>query len=186
MLFDKIFRRNDITHRLTAPASPNQKGKVERFHGTLRPDFLDTAPIFTSVAQAQGFVDQWVAEYNTDRPHQGLDVKAPVVPADRFAPVPEERRELLELWLPPNLAVQCSEATAAAPGPIVGAAVNRPLSSTPWRNGPVEFDRAVSAAVRAATGTSLVRTSSITIRKNWSVRAGTCRGLENILLAFVG
>ena len=39
MLFDKICRKNGITHRLTAPASPNQNGKVERFHGTFRPDF---------------------------------------------------------------------------------------------------------------------------------------------------
>ena len=43
MLFDKICRKNGITHRLTAPASPNQNGKVERFHGTFRPDFLDVA-----------------------------------------------------------------------------------------------------------------------------------------------
>ena len=28
MLFDKICRRNGITHRLTAPSSPNQNGKV--------------------------------------------------------------------------------------------------------------------------------------------------------------
>ena len=37
VLFDKICRHNGITHRLTAPASPNQNGKVERFHGTFRP-----------------------------------------------------------------------------------------------------------------------------------------------------
>jgi transposase InsO family protein len=40
VLFDKICRKNGITHRLTAPASPNQNGKVERFHGTMRPEFL--------------------------------------------------------------------------------------------------------------------------------------------------
>jgi transposase InsO family protein len=28
VLFDRICRRNGITHRLTAPASPNQNGKV--------------------------------------------------------------------------------------------------------------------------------------------------------------
>jgi transposase InsO family protein len=43
VLFDKICRKNGIAHRLTAPASPNQNGKVERFHGTFRPDFLDIA-----------------------------------------------------------------------------------------------------------------------------------------------
>jgi transposase InsO family protein len=41
VLFDKICRKNGITHRLTAPASPTTTGKVERFHQTLRREFLD-------------------------------------------------------------------------------------------------------------------------------------------------
>jgi transposase InsO family protein len=101
VLFDKICRKNGITHRLTAPASPNQNGKVERFHGTMRPEFLATAGPFTTVAEAQAAVDAWVAHYNTDRPHQGLDVTMPVTPADRFEPVPAEQRQQIELWLPP-------------------------------------------------------------------------------------
>jgi transposase InsO family protein len=43
VMFDRICRKNGIKHRLTDPFSPNQNGKVERFHGTLRPDFLDQA-----------------------------------------------------------------------------------------------------------------------------------------------
>jgi transposase InsO family protein len=85
VLFDKICRHNGITHRLTAPAAPNQNGKVERFHGTFRRDLLDHAGPFTSVPEAQAAVDKYVAEYNTDRPHQALDEKAPVTPAERFA-----------------------------------------------------------------------------------------------------
>jgi transposase InsO family protein len=54
VLFDKICRKNGITHRLTQPASPNQNGKVERFHGTVRPDFLDVAGPFTSLGRAGG------------------------------------------------------------------------------------------------------------------------------------
>jgi transposase InsO family protein len=64
VLFDKICRKNGITHRLTAPASPNQNGKVERFHGTFRQDFLDVAGPFTAVAEAQAAVDAWVRDYN--------------------------------------------------------------------------------------------------------------------------
>jgi transposase InsO family protein len=37
VMFDRICRKNGIKHRLTDPFSPNQNGKVERFHGTLRP-----------------------------------------------------------------------------------------------------------------------------------------------------
>jgi transposase InsO family protein len=103
VLFDKICRRNGITHRLTAPASPNQNGKVERFHGTFRPEFLTDAGPFTSVQEAQVAVDAWVHEYNTDRPHQALDENLPVTPADRFTPIPEQRRAVLPLWLPPAL-----------------------------------------------------------------------------------
>ena len=103
VLFDKICRRNGITHRLTAPSSPNQNGKVERFHGTFRPDFLDAAGPFESVEQAQAAVDSWVEQYNTDRPHQGLDGKVPVTPAERFEPVPNEQRAVQPLWLPPVL-----------------------------------------------------------------------------------
>ena len=96
VLFDKICRRNGITHRLTMPASPNQNGKVERFHGTFRPDFLDTADAFTVVEAAQAAVDAWVEHYNTDRPHQALDEQLPVTPAERFTAVPAERRGLVD------------------------------------------------------------------------------------------
>ncbi len=139
VLFDKICRRNGITHRLTAPASPNQNGKVERFHGTFRPDFLDVAGPFTSVEDAQAAVDAWVAHYNSERPHQALDVKFPVTPSDRFAPVPVAQRGLVELWLPPALeaAAGTSEPDAGpAPGPVVA----------PPGSGAVEFDRVVPAS----------------------------------------
>ena len=79
VLFDKICRRNGITHRLTASASPNQNGKVERFHGTFRPEISEQGPV-TSLAAAQAAVDAWVEHYNSERPHQGLDEKVPAVP----------------------------------------------------------------------------------------------------------
>ena len=150
VLFDKICRRNGITHRLTAPASPNQNGKVERFHGTLRPDLLDTAAPFVTLAAAQAAVDAWVADYNTDRPHQALDATVPVVPADRFAPVPQQQRELVELWLPPTLTepqppAQTASAASAATEVVVPAS-GLALPVTPWRSGPVEFERVVPAS----------------------------------------
>ena len=92
VLFDKICRKNGITHRLTQPASPNQNGKVERFHGTFRPDFLADADPFESVAAAQAAVDGWVAGYRRATP-SGPRPRRPVVPPDRFraaAPVEGE------------------------------------------------------------------------------------------------
>lgn len=126
VLFDKICRRNGITHRLTAPSSPNQNGKVERFHGTFRPGFLTDAEPFISVEAAQQAVDAWVDEYNTDRPHQALDARVPVTPADRFAPVPAAERALVDLWLPLTLEPLpggLPEFPAAAPAVQPGGAV---------------------------------------------------------------
>jgi transposase InsO family protein len=145
VLFDKICRKNGITHRLTAPASPNQNGKVERFHGTMRPEFLATAGPFTSLAEAQAAVDAWVQHYNTDRPHQGLDVTAPVTPADRFEPVPAEQREQIELWLPPALT---SVTAPVPPGSEPELAEVEPVEVRPaavWSGGPIEFDRVAPA-----------------------------------------
>jgi hypothetical protein len=134
VLFDKICRHNGITHRLTQPASPNQNGKVERFHGTFRPDLLAGAEPFESLAAAQAAVDGWVIDYNAERPHQGLDPRRPVVPADRFAPaVPVAG---VELWLPPTLDVLPGPPQDAEPEP-------EPTVRVPGSGGAIELDRPV-------------------------------------------
>jgi transposase InsO family protein len=142
VLFDKICRHNGITHRLTAPASPNQNGKVERFHGTFRRDFLDVTKPFTSVPEAQAAVDTWVQHYNADRPHQALDAKVPVTPAERFAPVPAGQRDLVGLWLPATL--ERANALESAE-PQASSVTSSPVLAQPvgWSGGPVEFDRVV-------------------------------------------
>jgi len=80
VLFDKICRENGITHRLTAPYSPTTTGKVERFHRSLRLEFL-AGRVFASLGQAQDELDAWVHSYNHERPHQGI---AMATPAQRF------------------------------------------------------------------------------------------------------
>ena len=76
VLFDRICRENGIKHLLTAPRSPTTTGKVERFHKTLRREFL-TGKVFASLEEAQEQVDGWVWHYNRDRPHQSLGMVAP-------------------------------------------------------------------------------------------------------------
>jgi transposase InsO family protein len=139
VLFDKICRRNGIAHRLTAPSSPTTTGKIERFHQTLRRELLDDARPFTSLLEAQAAIDDWVREYNADRPHQALETRAPVTPAERFEPAPDEQRELLPIWLPGAL--------ACVPDPAPTAAVERAIDAgaapAAVNDGPVEFDRVV-------------------------------------------
>jgi transposase InsO family protein len=89
VLFDRICRDNGVGHLLTAPFSPTTTGKVERFHRTLRQEFL-TAQVFSSLDEAQRELDDWIHHYNTERPHQSLNM---ATPASRFF----ERRETVPL-----------------------------------------------------------------------------------------
>src|SRR4051794_26042748 len=142
VLFDKICRRNGIAHRLTQPRSPTTTGKIERFHQTLRRELLDDARPFTSLLQAQAAVDDWVREYNAERPHQALELRDPVTPAERFQPAGDEQRELLGLWLPGSLAaVPEPQAT-----PTAARAIDAGAPPTPSDGGPVGFVRVVPPA----------------------------------------
>jgi transposase InsO family protein len=76
VLFDRICRENGIKHLLTAPRSPTTTGKVERWHKTLRREFLD-GKVFADLDTAQAAVDEWVWHYNHDRPHQGIGMVVP-------------------------------------------------------------------------------------------------------------
>ncbi len=103
VLFDKICRHNGITHRLTQPASPTTTGKIERFHLTLRRELLDDHDPFESLEAAQAAVDAFVDHTTPTGRTRRSTRNGRSAPADRFAPVPEEERELLPLWLPPTL-----------------------------------------------------------------------------------
>jgi len=78
--FDRICRENDIRHILTAPRSPTTTGKIERWHKTLRAEFL-TGKVFDDLADAQAHLDAWVHTYNHERPHQAI---GRVPPFERF------------------------------------------------------------------------------------------------------
>jgi hypothetical protein len=101
-------------------------------------------------------VDTWVAGYNCDRPHQGLDM---AYPADRFAPSQQAHaasEELLPLRVPAILepvptptAPNRSETVTAAEQPaaeIVREDADAPPAAAGYRGGPVEFERVVPAS----------------------------------------
>lgn len=99
VLFDRICRENGIIHRLTAPRSPTTTGKIERFHRTLRVEFLSGGRTFADMAGAQAELDDWVQSYNTIRPHQGIGMKTPAERflVDRDRPPPELDPHLIAL-----------------------------------------------------------------------------------------
>jgi transposase InsO family protein len=84
VLFDRICRENGIDHLLSAPRRPTTTGKIERFHRTLRQEFL-TGRVFEDLDSAQAELDAWVGTYNTERPHSALGM---ATPASRFTPTP--------------------------------------------------------------------------------------------------
>jgi transposase InsO family protein len=92
--FDRICIDNGITHILTAPRSPTTTGKIERWHKTLRREFLD-GKTFDSIDDAQAQLDRWVKHYNHERPHQSIGRMPPI---ERFklavpSPSPAQRAE---------------------------------------------------------------------------------------------
>jgi transposase InsO family protein len=83
VLFDRVCAENGIRHLLTAPRSPTTTGKVERLHKTMRVEFfVDADRAYSAIAELQSALDGWVAQYNTERPHQSLGMRPPV---ERFA-----------------------------------------------------------------------------------------------------
>jgi transposase InsO family protein len=95
VLFDRICANNGIRHILTAPYSPTTTGKVERFHKTMRSDFLvDHDRVHATIEALQAALDEWVDEYNTTRPHQSLGDRPPL---ERFALAGAHRAADLEM-----------------------------------------------------------------------------------------
>lgn len=78
--FQKVLRRQGVQHVRSAPHHPMTLGKIERFWRTIWEEFLSDA-VFASFADASQRLSHWIAYYNHQRPHQGIDGACP---ADRF------------------------------------------------------------------------------------------------------
>jgi transposase InsO family protein len=91
VLFDRICRENGIRHLLTAPHAPTTTGKVERFHKTMKREFL-AGTRFQTIADAQAALDGWVVEYNHEREHQSLGDRPPI---ERFRLADREPLEMV-------------------------------------------------------------------------------------------
>jgi hypothetical protein len=106
VLFDRICAENGIRHLLTAPRSPTTTGKVERWHKTMRAEFLTTHDRrHATVEELQAAFDAWVTHYNTERPHQALGMRPPV---ERFRLAPT---------LPPTPVIEPVPIPPTAPTP---------------------------------------------------------------------
>jgi len=78
-----------------APGHPQQNGRHERMHLTLKT--AATKPAGANVLQQQARFDAFIEEYNHERPHQALAMK---VPADVYTRSPRVYRGLEDLSYP--------------------------------------------------------------------------------------
>ena len=65
---------NDIEHRRTKVRKPQTNGFIERFNRTALDEFFRIAfrtTFYEAVDPLQTDFDQWLNEYNIERPHQG-------------------------------------------------------------------------------------------------------------------
>ena len=77
------------------PGNPQQNGRHERMHLTLKQEA--TKPAGNNMLQQQEKFDDFIECYNTERPHQGIDMK---VPADLYNRSSREYRGLQDLNYP--------------------------------------------------------------------------------------
>lgn len=67
---------NSIQVQYIQPGRPMQNGYIERFNRTFRENILD-AYLFEDINQVQILAEEWMQDYNYNRPHDALDGKTP-------------------------------------------------------------------------------------------------------------
>jgi transposase InsO family protein len=78
--FEQRLRRIGVRHICGRPRYPQSKGKIERFHRTLK-EWIARQGGADHIEHLQRLLDEFRTDYNTDRPHQSLD---DATPAERY------------------------------------------------------------------------------------------------------
>jgi transposase InsO family protein len=73
-MYEIFLEFNDIEHRTTKVGNPRTNGFVERFNRTLLDEFFRSCfrkKLYESVQMLQKDLDDWLHQYNYERPHRG-------------------------------------------------------------------------------------------------------------------
>lgn len=78
-LFDQVLRELELIHLWSPPKTPKVHSHIERFNGVFQDEFVNYH-LDTAVVDRHRFQDelqQWLAWYNTKRPHHSLNLMSP-------------------------------------------------------------------------------------------------------------
>ena len=66
-----------MTLQFLQPGKPTQDSYIERFYRTCREEVLDVY-VFSCLTEVKNITDEWIEQYNLERPHESLKNLTPV------------------------------------------------------------------------------------------------------------
>ena len=84
--YEQFLKQNSIRHTRIKPRTPQSNGLVERFNRTLLEEFYQITMIkkvYSSIAELQNDLDQFIYDYNFKRTNQGYRLKGKI-PYQKF------------------------------------------------------------------------------------------------------
>lgn len=70
-------KENKISLMFIQPGKPTQNAFIERCNGSIRRELLN-AYVFKSISEVKQKTDEWMMDYNQNRPHKALNYKTPL------------------------------------------------------------------------------------------------------------
>lgn len=92
-VFVEWCREQDVTLRYIQPGKPDQNAYIERFNRSYRQGVLN-AYVFESIEEVRIVTEEWLKDYNTERPHDSLGRVPPLTFLPRESSLREYTFEL--------------------------------------------------------------------------------------------